>query len=684
MIQQAKQYDNEELATLCEACVQAITQLTKPSLLALPHDWRYVIHHQTFSALRSAAESQDCRLCHLLFEVVQRELKDRYSTEDILPALIEQCNGEVSFAFHPETQHLDKEIAPISRGLQTVRYCAFREQKLSWGSGLNYGLYDGIKLSIERVAGGGVALLGRQIATLPDFELARGWIENCNKLHRKCPSINKTTLPTRILDLGTDKNDNGNRVTLREGLQRRECYVALSHCWGSREPRLLLTDSTRKQLLQGVPCSDLEQNFQDAVRVTRALGYRYLWIDSLCIIQKSKDKVDWAKECPRMGDYYSNAAVTIAATDAKDAYAGFYHSRESWQDLVKPMLCRMFIDGKGVIARITNRPTYDPSDRASGTLHTRAWVFQERHLSPRMLNFGSQKMFFECASSEQHESLHYPCAQFILPRSQLMSKECPISSEEELAQCTDDYYSMVWQYCRCSLTKVEDRLPAFSAIARRYQERTGGEYVAGIWMQSIARALAWARDKPKAVVEDHSRGQAAPSWSWAACKERLEFLHTRESLVTLECAAIWLKTSDDFGEVDLGVLKITGSLFEAELRHSSESDPDLWHCGYCTVFPDRSEIGRGTCACDDRGRCAAMCNGYSNGIQACEERVTCLSLATGAAYGTAAWFYLILEPCSENPDVYRRMGIAWHANDHERPQTWVTPKSSKCRTIYLK
>jgi hypothetical protein len=36
------------------------------------------------------------------------------------------------------------------------------------------------------------------------------------------------------------------------------------------------------------------KNFIDAVAITKRLGLRYLWIDSVCIIQDDKD--DWQKE----------------------------------------------------------------------------------------------------------------------------------------------------------------------------------------------------------------------------------------------------------------------------------------------------------------------------------------------------------------------------------------------------
>lgn len=79
-------------------------------------------------------------------------------------------------------------------------------------------------------------------------------------------------------------------------------YIAPSHCWGgSISP--ILTTGTLKQFQEFLPFDDLPANFRDAIIITRKLGIRYLWIDSLCILQNpnpgSEDhdsKRDWQKE----------------------------------------------------------------------------------------------------------------------------------------------------------------------------------------------------------------------------------------------------------------------------------------------------------------------------------------------------------------------------------------------------
>lgn len=127
------------------------------------------------------------------------------------------------------------------------------------------------------------------------------------------------SLPTRILDLGEDLLSN---VRLIESQGASGVWVSLSHCWG-RTARFVTESSNLTERQQGIDLTELPPTFRDAVVITRKLGYRYLWIDSLCIIQDSHQ--DWVHESGRMQDYYSLAVLTIAS----DVASG---DRESFLD----------------------------------------------------------------------------------------------------------------------------------------------------------------------------------------------------------------------------------------------------------------------------------------------------------------------------------------------------------------
>jgi hypothetical protein len=98
-------------------------------------------------------------------------------------------------------------------------------------------------------------------------------------------------------------------------------YLTLSHCWG-RVPFLTLTEENIGQMKHSIPVDDLPKLFQDAMLTTLELGFNYLWIDSLCIIQNSPGSSDWLNESSKMDTVYRNSTCNIAATGFHDGQEG--------------------------------------------------------------------------------------------------------------------------------------------------------------------------------------------------------------------------------------------------------------------------------------------------------------------------------------------------------------------------
>jgi hypothetical protein len=149
------------------------------------------------------------------------------------------------------------------------------------------------------------------------------WIQNrireCERDHAACKTIGLPTLPTRVLDL----EQFGTHQTIRLKTTNGESatYATLSHCWGHIQP-LTTTASTIDERSSAIDLTDLPPTFRDAATVAYKLGIRYLWIDSLCIIQN--DKHDWEIESSRMADVYSNAFFNLAATGSRDSSGGLF------------------------------------------------------------------------------------------------------------------------------------------------------------------------------------------------------------------------------------------------------------------------------------------------------------------------------------------------------------------------
>lgn len=100
--------------------------------------------------------------------------------------------------------------------------------------------------------------------------------------------------------------------------------------------RFKLLASNIEQCYERIDFKCLSKNMQDAITATLCLGIcSYIWIDSLCIIQKDESELDgdmnwkrdWETEVRKMGDIYSGATLAIASMSSSSSDGGCFHSR---------------------------------------------------------------------------------------------------------------------------------------------------------------------------------------------------------------------------------------------------------------------------------------------------------------------------------------------------------------------
>lgn len=140
--------------------------------------------------------------------------------------------------------------------------------------------------------------------------------------------------------------------------------------------------------------------------MVQALNVRYLWIDSLCIIQDSQN--DWSHEAACMDVIYSNSYCNVAAAQSIDPSVSIIHPRD-------PHAIGKFEVKVKVLQRSTDKSKQD--GLASFVLHCdemkelddaplfqRGWVLQERLLSPRQLIFGKHQVMWQCWEEEACEA----------------------------------------------------------------------------------------------------------------------------------------------------------------------------------------------------------------------------------------------------------------------------------------
>jgi hypothetical protein len=229
-----------------------------------------------------------------------------------------------------------------------------------------------------------------------NVKIAREWLRACEESHNNCAVGQATSLPTRVLDLGT-YGDGTEDMHLYESHGETGSFGTLSHCWGSIQPPKT-TNATIGARKAGIQFTELPKTFQDAVVFCRKLKLRYLWIDSLCIIQD--DDMDWQKEAASMAEIYGNSRLTIAVPGAGDCSEGCFMGgppRQHAQKVHWPG-----VNGEGsypvyIRHSLEHTPFYDADQtRVNSTLLNRAWLHQERLLSRRILYFGKTELIWKC------------------------------------------------------------------------------------------------------------------------------------------------------------------------------------------------------------------------------------------------------------------------------------------------
>lgn len=149
-------------------------------------------------------------------------------------------------------------------------------------------------------------------------------------------------------------------------------------------------------------------NYQHAVHMTRALGYRYLWIDSICIHQDSAE--DWAIQGSQMDKIYKCAWVTLAATQASMSEDGFldYQLRDrmfSFQVPTDTPLDDQESSSGEVYAQFAEylSSTKYEQDVEGSIWNDRGWTLQERRLARRVIHFSESQIFWECGQRIKSE-----------------------------------------------------------------------------------------------------------------------------------------------------------------------------------------------------------------------------------------------------------------------------------------
>lgn len=135
-------------------------------------------------------------------------------------------------------------------------------------------------------------------------------------------------------------------------------------------------------------------------------------------------------------------------------------------------------------------------DDAPWPLLRRAWVFQERRLSPRVLHFSANQLVWECRSTQQSVTGdindNWTEPDWHLPFESDSFEEAEYPFRYPYDDTGNAWQRVVSEYSHLKLTYASDRLPAIAAIVERtMRARKDDNYIAGMWESSLLVDFAW-------------------------------------------------------------------------------------------------------------------------------------------------------------------------------------------------
>ena len=332
-----------------------------------------------------------------------------------------------------------------------------------------------------------------------DIDLAKEWLRECDGKHGiECRGshLRSSRTELRLIDIEAQCIVAGSPTNK---------YAALSYVWGSVKPPVLRRENAyllaMKGCLRGLP---IPQAIVDTMTVCRQLGIRYLWVDSLCILQDDEDDV--LDQVEHMDVIYRGAYLTIINTtgdNCKAPIASVSHPREAVQATTS-------IDGLAVgtvLLRVRD-------DILKSKWASRGWTLQEYALSYRSLIITPKGMFFSCSEGIRREDMTgYWTKSLSRPQRYMFPivLDCAITNKVDTEVLRQVYAPLVTNFTGREVTYVEDILHAFKGITKALVPSLK-RFEWGMPAQSpdhMQYSLCWSRIGPMERYEEY------PSWAWA-------------------------------------------------------------------------------------------------------------------------------------------------------------------------
>ena len=328
-----------------------------------------------------------------------------------------------------------------------------------------------------------------EISAWVDLNNIQRHLQNCLRQHISCDQQKEksSSQPSRLrlIDCSTRS------IVTPSG---DSPYVGLSYRWGESHSK------PQEQQTDMLP-ANLPATIEDAIQVTRNLGFQYLWVDKYCVSQT--DQSDFKHQIRQMHLIYRSAQITIIAGGSMDAgsgLAGISTPRANMQTKGRYgslSLITFSLDPNGLVT--LNRGWVD-----------RGWTLQESYFSQRRLIFTEEQVLFDCDRGVVSEDLQHSQIQYTNPLQRWKTDV----TETNVQKLIEGYTQRV-------LTSPDDIFNAFDGILAHLEQNEPP--VRSHWgicsildesgyLNGLLIGLCWVHGVQNEKIH---RRLGFPSWSWA-------------------------------------------------------------------------------------------------------------------------------------------------------------------------
>ncbi|KAJ5801104.1 HET-domain-containing protein [Penicillium psychrosexuale] len=372
-----------------------------------------------------------------------------------------------------------------------------------------------------------------------DTAMVRQWLVHCELDHgKRCKEHDWGIIMQRPEFLRVINID---RLCLLQPPGPASCrFLALSYVWGGKNNvRLTRDNEAAMAQFQGLRkwLDVLPRTIVDAMEVTKALGEKYLWVDSLCIRQ---DCVTEAQEqIATMDRVYGSALLTIVAAQGGDANSGLRGVQRKAFATKNPSPPREIIqqsaeikDGAHIVA-----PFASTQNLSWISWDSRAWTFQEKLMSKRLLVFAGDEVVWYCRGMICREDMRIEDSGYITEPLESLSLKPQYFGVDVDKNWIDGslevdrhgrtrvvrsgtfaaYAKAIESYISRHSTFKSDVLRALDGLLHVFQLSFKSEFTAGLPNCILDVALMW---RPTQRLK---RRDGFPSWSWAGWEGQVTY-----------------------------------------------------------------------------------------------------------------------------------------------------------------